>query len=105
MPASPSIPAKRGEFYPLFIGAWLLCAVFYFLQYALRSAPGVMVPELTSAWNLSALGLSSLLGLYYYTYAGLSIIAGASLDRYGARYSIPAGIARMPSTACLTSTS
>lgn len=91
--ANPSIAAKRGEFYPLFIGAWLLCAVFYFLQYALRSAPGVMVPELTSAWNLSALGLSSLLGLYYYTYAGFSIIAGASLDRYGAKASIPAGIA------------
>lgn len=93
MPASPTLSAKRGEFYPLFISAWLLCAVFYFLQYALRSAPGVMVPELTSAWNLSALGLSSLLGLYYYTYAGFSIVAGASLDRYGAKYSIPAGIA------------
>ncbi|MDB5977388.1 MAG: transporter [Nevskia sp.] len=91
--AIPNHPAGRREFYPLFICAWLLCAVFYFLQYALRSAPGVMVPELTSAWNLSALGLSSLLGLYYYTYAGFSIIAGASLDRYGARSSIPAGIA------------
>lgn len=91
--ASPTIPAERREFFPLFICAWLLCAVFYFLQYALRSAPGVMVPELTGAWNLSALGLSSLLGLYYYTYAGFSIVAGASLDRYGAKYSIPAGIA------------
>jgi MFS family permease len=87
------VPANRREFHPLFICAWLLCAVFYFLQYALRSAPGVMVPELTSAWNLSALGLSSLLGLYYYTYAGFSIVAGAALDRYGARASIPAGIA------------
>ena len=85
--------AKAGEFYPLFICAWLLCAVFYFLQYALRSAPGVMVPELTSAWSLSTLGLSSLLGLYYYTYAGFSIVASASLDRYGAKSSIPAGIA------------
>jgi MFS family permease len=92
-PASPTIAAKRGGFYPLFINAWLLCAVFYFLQYALRSAPGVMVPELTGAWHLNALGLSSLLGLYYYTYAGFSIVAGASLDRYGAKYSIPAGIA------------
>jgi len=92
-PASSSPSAKRGEFYPLFISAWLLCAVFYFLQYALRSAPGVMVPEMTLAWDLSAMGLSSLLGLYYYTYAGFSIVAGAALDRYGAKYSIPAGIA------------
>lgn len=91
-PTSPTISASRGEFYPLFISAWLLYAVFYFLQYALRSAPGVMIPELTSAWNLSALGLSSLLGLYYYAYAGFSIIAGGSLDSYGAKYSIPAGI-------------
>lgn len=90
-PIKPSAGGRR-EFYPLFIFAWLLCAVFYFLQYALRSAPGVMVPELTSAWHLSAMGLSSLLGLYYYTYAGFSIVAGASLDRYGARVSIPAGI-------------
>jgi MFS family permease len=90
-------PSRRksgsGEFHGLFIAAWLLCAVFYFLQYALRSAPGVMVPELTAAWGLNALGLSSLLGLYYYTYAGFSIIAGASLDRYGAKWSIPAGVA------------
>jgi len=26
--------------------AWALCLVFYFLQYALRSAPGVMAHEL-----------------------------------------------------------
>lgn len=86
-------PAGATDFHPLFIGAWLLCAVFYFLQYALRSAPSVMVPELSSAWGLSALGMSSLLGLYYYTYAGFSFVAGAALDRYGARWSIPAGIA------------
>jgi len=30
-----------------FIAAWVCCVIFYFLQYALRSAPGVMIPELT----------------------------------------------------------
>ena len=83
----------RSDFHPLFITAWLLCAVFYFVQYALRSAPGVMVPELSAAWSLNALGLSSLLGMYYYTYAIFAIVAGASLDRYGAKSSISAGIA------------
>jgi MFS family permease len=77
----------------MFITAWLLCAVFYFVQYALRSAPGVMVPELSAAWGLNALGMSSLLGMYYYTYAIFAIVAGASLDRFGAKYSISAGIA------------
>jgi MFS family permease len=86
-------PGEKSDFHPLFITAWLLCAVFYFVQYALRSAPGVMVPELSTAWGLNALGLSSLLGMYYYTYAIFAIVAGASLDRYGAKYSISAGIA------------
>ena len=36
--------------------SWLLVAVFYFYQYALRSAPSVMVPQLTEAFGLSALG-------------------------------------------------
>ncbi|WP_426191596.1 MFS transporter [Massilia sp. DWR3-1-1] len=99
--AAPSPSARADGFHPLFICAWLLCAVFYFLQYALRSAPGVMLPELRSAWALGALGLSSLLGLYYYTYAGFSIIAGAALDRYGARLSIPAGIALLAIGAAL----
>jgi len=75
-----------------YVLAWALCLVFYFLQYALRSAPGVMVPELRAAFGLSALGLSSVLGLYYYTYAGFAIVAGASLDRYGGRLPIGVGI-------------
>ena len=75
-----------------FIIAWAFCLLFYFGQYALRSAPGVMVPELTSAFGLSTLGVSSLLGLYYYTYSTFAIVAGASLDRLGAKYVIPAGI-------------
>jgi len=74
------------------IAAWLLCALFYFYQYSLRSAPGVMVPELTQAFGLTTLGISTLLGLYYYTYSPASLLAGAVLDRYGAKYSIPAGI-------------
>ena len=75
-----------------FIIAWCFCLLFYFGQYALRSAPGVMVPELTGAFGLTTLGVSSLLGLYYYTYSTFAIIAGASLDRLGPKYVIPAGI-------------
>jgi len=75
-----------------FIVAWAFCLLFYFGQYALRSAPGVMVPELTTQFGLTALGVSSLIGLYYYTYSTFAIIAGASLDRLGPKYVIPAGI-------------
>src|SRR5258707_6856322 len=75
-----------------FVAAWLFVCVFYFIQYALRSAPGVMIPELSAAFGLTALGVSSLLGLYFYTYAGFAIVAGASLDRFGAKLPIAIGV-------------
>lgn len=75
-----------------FISAWLLCSLFYFSQYALRSAPGVMLDELGGTLGLDKVALGSLVGLYYYTYAIFAIIAGAALDRSGPRGVVPAGI-------------
>ncbi|MFH1340628.1 MAG: MFS transporter [Pseudomonadota bacterium] len=75
-----------------FVIAWLLCLVFFFLTYMLRSAPGVMIPELSTAFGLTALGVSSLLGLYYYALAAFSIVAGASFDRYGAGLALPISV-------------
>ena len=95
LPAVTAAPVPRSEDKTAqlrFLTGWLLCLVFYFFQYALRSAPGVMIPELTAAFGLTALGVSSLLGLYYYTYAGFAIVAGASLDRWGARLPIATGV-------------
>jgi MFS family permease len=80
------------EFHWPFIAAWAICVVFYFLQYALRSAPGVMIPELTSSFGLSALGVSALVGLYYYTYSTFAIVSGACFDRYGPKYVVPIGL-------------
>jgi MFS family permease len=85
-------PAAVSEFHTAFIAAWLFCLLFYFVEYAVRSAPSVMLPELTTAFGLTTLGLSSLIGLYYYTYAVFAIIAGASVDRWGAKYTIPIGV-------------
>jgi MFS family permease len=86
-------PVQVGsEFHWPFIAAWVCCVNFYFLQYALRSAPGVMIPELTSSFGLSALGVSSLIGLYYYTYSTFAILSGACFDRYGAKYVVPVGL-------------
>lgn len=89
--SSPTLTARE----PVHIGfviAWLFCIVFYFVQYALRSAPGVMVPELSAAFGRDAVGVSALVGLYYYTYSLFSIIAGAALDRLGGKSVIPVGI-------------
>jgi MFS family permease len=85
-------PAKTGDYHAAFIVAWVFCMLFYFMEYAVRSAPSVMLPELTKAFGLSTAGLSSLIGLYYYTYAIFAVIAGASVDRWGGKYTISLGV-------------
>jgi MFS family permease len=69
--------------------AWLVVAIFYFHQYALRSAPAVMMPQLSEAFGLSALGVASIVGLFYYGYSFFSLVAGASLDRLGPKLLLP----------------
>jgi len=46
--------------------AWLITSIYYFYQYVMRSAPAVMVPQLTEAFGVTAVGLASLVGLFYY---------------------------------------
>jgi len=75
------------------VGAWLLVAAYYFFQYALRSAPSVMMPQLSEAFGVSALGVSAIVGMFYYGYSPFSLVAGASLDRFGAKRVIPIGAA------------
>jgi MFS family permease len=73
--------------------AWLITAVYYFYQYALRSAPAVMMPQLSEAFTLDAMGVASLVGLFYYGYSPFSLIAGAAMDRLGPRKVLPLGAA------------
>ncbi|MFP3553074.1 MFS transporter [Paraburkholderia sp. SIMBA_049] len=87
-----AVPADRDQMHVGFVIAWLFCAAFYFMQYMLRSAPGVMMPELSAALSRDALGVGTLVGLYYYTYALFSIVFGALLDRLGGKAVIPVGI-------------
>jgi len=72
--------------------AWGLALLFYFLEYASRSAPAVMIQHLSSAFGTTAVGVSVILGTYYYTYSTASLIAGAALDRVGAKKAVPTGI-------------
>jgi MFS family permease len=69
--------------------SWVLVAVYYFYQYVLRSAPSVMMPQLTEAFGLSALGVASLVGLFYYGYSPFSLVAGAAMDRLGPNKVLP----------------
>src|SRR5215472_3480407 len=73
--------------------AWLITSVFYFHQYLMRSAPAVMVPELTGAFGVTAVGLASLVGLFYYGYAPFSLVAGVAMDQLGPRRVVPLGAA------------
>src|SRR6476661_5515379 len=75
------------------LGAWLLVAIYYFYQYALRSAPSVMLPQLTEAFGVNALGVSAIVGMFYYGYSPFSLVAGTAIDRFGAKRVIPIGAA------------
>jgi MFS family permease len=73
--------------------AWLLTALYYFYQYVLRSAPAVMMPQLQETFAVGALGVASIVGLFYYGYSPFSLVAGAAMDRLGPRRLVPAAAA------------
>ena len=68
-----------------------MALIFYVLEYSTRSAPGVMIPELERAFGADGVGVGNILGTYYYTYSITSLVAGLTLDRYGAKYVVPIG--------------
>ena len=73
--------------------AWLVTALYYFYQYTLRSAPAVMMPQLSEAFSLNAMGVASLAGLFYWGYSPFSLVAGVLMDRIGPRRIVPLGAA------------
>jgi MFS family permease len=85
--------ATSGSVGRVIVVAWLATSIFYFYQYVLRSAPAVMMPELSGAFGLSAAALASLVGLFYYSYAPFSLVAGVAMDQLGARRVVPLGCA------------
>jgi MFS family permease len=84
--------------------AWLVTAVYYFFQYTLRSAPAVMMPELSGAFGMSTAAVASLVGLFYYGYSPFSLVAGAAMDRLGPRRVVPLGAAAVGVGALLFAT-
>ena len=74
-----------------YIFAWVMALLFYVLEYSTRSAPGVMIPQLEQGFGTNGVGIGSILGSYYYTYSITSLVAGLTLDRFGAKYVVPTG--------------
>jgi len=70
---------------------WLLAAGYYGYQYALRLRAGIMLPQLAEAFELSTPGTPSLSANFYLGFCILSLVAGAVMDRFGARAIISAG--------------
>ena len=84
--------------------AWLITAVYYFYQYTLRSAPAVMMPQLQEAFSLTAMGVASMVGLFYWGYSPFSLVAGAAMDLLGPRKVVPLGAAAVGVGALLFAT-
>jgi MFS family permease len=84
--------------------AWLALAVYYFFQYMLRSAPAVMMPQLSEAFGVTSMAVASMAGLFYYGYSPFSLVAGVALDRLGARRVVPLGAAAVGIGALLFAT-
>ena len=93
MNATSNPPASQMDAQAFMVVAWVFSLAFYYLEYAVRSSPAVMIPQLAEAFGVSALGVSGILGTYYYTYSTASLVAGVLLDRYGAKYVVSTGMA------------
>lgn len=88
----------------MIILAWLLVLFYYFYQYALRSAPSVMIPQLSGIFGLNALGVASIIGMFYYGYSPFALVTGISLDRLGLKKVIPIGAVAVGTGAILFAT-
>src|SRR5690348_17718893 len=58
-----------------------------------RPPRSTLFPYTTLFRSMSALGVASLVGLFYYGYSPFSLVAGAAIDRLGPRKVLPIGAA------------
>lgn len=68
--------------------AWGAVALFFFYQYILRVAPGVMIHEIRQDFGLTADQFGTLGSFYLYAYGLLQIPLGIIVDRIGVRRTI-----------------
>jgi hypothetical protein len=61
MNATTDLPRSQNIAAHAFIIAWVFSLAFYFLEYAVRSSPAVMIPQLAKSFGVSTLGVSGIL--------------------------------------------
>jgi sugar phosphate permease len=77
-----------GTFSRAMLLPWIICtlgAVFYCYEFFLRITPGVITPELMSAYHLTGSQVGNLSAFYYHAYVPMQIIVGLFMDRFGPR--------------------
>jgi MFS family permease len=89
---SPTGGDQSKQLNTIFIVAWFMCTIFYFVQYALRSAPSIMQQEIIATLNISSIEMAGIIGLYFYSYAFFALVSGVLLDRIGPRFTASTGI-------------
>jgi MFS family permease len=52
-----------------------------------------MIPQLSESFGVNAMGVSAIVGMFYYSYSPFSLVAGAAIDRFGPKRIIPIGAA------------
>ena len=62
------------------------------------------MPQLSEAFGLSAMGVASMAGLFYYGHSPFSLVAGVAMDRLGPRKIVPIGAAAVGVGALLFAT-
>lgn len=68
---------------------WLLSALFFAYECALRVMPSVMVPELERAFFIDASAVGLLSAVYLYLYVPMQLPVGLLLDSWGTRRVFP----------------
>ena len=70
------------------IRGWMVVscgAIFYMYQFMIRVSPNVMNEDLLANFSISSAGLGFMIGVYYWSYAGIQIPLGITMDRLGPR--------------------
>ena len=68
---------------------WAVASSFYAYQYVLRVLPNIIMPDLLTHFNASAMEFGQFAGLYYVGYAGAHIPLGLWIDRKSPKIVIP----------------
>ncbi|BCL76227.1 MFS transporter [Jeongeupia sp. HS-3] len=71
--------------------AWLACSIFYAYLYAMRTLPGMYVGGISASMGIEIGTAAGLIGSYMLTYGLGNLVTGGLMDKYGAKWVIPAG--------------